>query len=55
MVTADKVLSEPQLHKLLKKLRTERDKSLAILQGSTKRHPAEIRTKSHFQMDPLFE
>lgn len=30
MITADKVLSEAQLNKLLKKLRAERDKSIVV-------------------------
>lgn len=44
MITADKVLSETQLNRFLKKLRTERDKSMAAIQGSSKRNPDEVRT-----------
>lgn len=44
MITANKVLSETQLTKLLKKLHVESDKSLKVIQNSFKRHPDEVRT-----------
>lgn len=44
MITADKVLTEQQLNKLLKKLKIEKDKSLHAIQGSTKRNPKEVRS-----------
>ena len=43
MITADKVLSEIQLNKFLKKLRGEKDKSLLTIHKSTKRLPKEVR------------
>ena len=53
MITADKVLSEVQLAKLLKKLRTERDKSLAAIQGSPKRNPDEVRIIADYYLFSL--
>lgn len=43
MVTADKVLSELQLSKFIKRLRIEKDKSILTLNCSAKRNPKEIR------------
>ena len=43
MITADKILSEPQLAKLLKRLRTEKEKSLAAIHQSEKQTRREIR------------
>lgn len=43
MISADKVLSESQLNKLLKKLKTEKDKSLLIIKESNNRSPKEVR------------
>lgn len=43
MITADKVLSETQLNKLMKRLRTEKEKSLLTIQSSSKRCPNEVR------------
>jgi integrase len=44
MVSADKVLSEAQLTKLIKRLKLEKDKSLSAISGSKKRLPSEVRT-----------
>jgi len=44
MVSADKVLSEVQLTKLIKRLKQEKDKSLSIIVVSKKRVPSEVRT-----------
>jgi integrase/recombinase XerD len=44
MVTADKVLSDSQLAKLLKKMKSERDKSILVIQNSRKSKPQEVRT-----------
>lgn len=44
MITADKVLSEPQLSRLLKRLRSEKDKSVTSIQSSAKPLPKEVRT-----------
>lgn len=43
MITADKVLTENQLNKLLKKLKVEKDKSLQAIAGIAKRSPKEVR------------
>lgn len=43
MISADKVLSESQLSKLLKKLKTEKDKSLLSLKNSQNKNPKEVR------------
>lgn len=43
MITADKVLSEPQLNKLIKILKAEKDKSLQAITVSNKRNPKEVR------------
>lgn len=43
MISADKVLSEQQLNKLLKKLKIEKDKSLFTLTNSNKKNPNEVR------------
>lgn len=43
MISADKVLSDPQLTKLLKKLKQEKDKSVLALKNSSKRNPKEVR------------
>ncbi len=43
MITADKVLSEPQLNRFLKRLRSEKDKSVASIQSSTRPLPKEVR------------
>jgi integrase len=44
MITADKVLSEPQLSRFLKRLRSEKDKSVATIQSSARPLPKEVRT-----------
>ena len=44
MISADRVLSEQQLTKLLKHLKTEKDKSIQAILGSNKRNPKEVRT-----------
>jgi len=44
VITADKVLSEAQLSKLLKNLRIEKDKSIQAVLGSSKKNPKEVRT-----------
>ncbi|MGE3261928.1 MAG: tyrosine-type recombinase/integrase [Bacteriovoracia bacterium] len=44
MVSADRILTENQLIRLFKRMRLEKDKSLAIIKGSPKRNPAEVRT-----------
>lgn len=43
MITADKILSEHQLSKLLKRLRSEKDKSLAAIHFSKRASPREVR------------
>lgn len=43
MISADKVLSDPQLTKLLKKLKQEKEKSILALKNSSKRNPKEVR------------
>ncbi len=43
MITADKILTEVQLAKLLKKLKVEKEKSVLSIQNSSKRYPKEIR------------
>jgi integrase len=43
MISADKVLSEQQLSKLLKTLRVGKEKSLSAIQDSSKRSPSEVR------------
>lgn len=43
MITADKVLSEAQLAKLLKRLNVEKGKSALALQSSSRRNPKEVR------------
>ena len=43
MISADKVLTEGQLNKLLKTLRYEKDKSLQAISASPNRRPGEIR------------
>lgn len=43
MITADKVLSEPQLNRLLKRLKTEKDKSSLAILASSKSLPKEVR------------
>lgn len=49
MISADRVLSEQQLTKLLKHLKTEKEKSIQAIQGSNKRKPTEVRTiMDHF-------
>ena len=44
MITADKLLSEPQLNRFLKRLRSEKDKSVASIHSSAKPLPKEVRT-----------
>jgi integrase/recombinase XerC len=44
MVTADKLLSEPQLNRFLKRLRSEKDKSVSSIQSSVMPLPKEVRT-----------
>lgn len=44
MVSADKILNEAQLVKLIKRLRIEKDKSVLPVQRSSKRLPTEVRT-----------
>jgi site-specific recombinase XerD len=53
MITADKVMSEPQLNKFLKNLRGEKDKSLMAIQKSTKRNPKEVRIIMDFYLFAL--
>jgi integrase/recombinase XerD len=53
MITADKVLSETQLNKFLKNLRTEKDKSLMAIQKSTRRNPKEVRVIMDFYLFAL--
>lgn len=43
MISADKILSEAQLAKLLKKLKQEKDKSILAIKNSTNRNPKEAR------------
>ena len=43
MVSADKVMSEAQLTKLLKRIRQEKEKSVLALKNSTNRNPKEAR------------
>lgn len=43
MLSADKVLTEVQLTKLLKKLKAEKDRSLTIISTSKLQHPNEVR------------
>jgi len=43
MISADKVLSDSQLTKLLKKLKQEKDKSILALKNSSRRNPKEVR------------
>lgn len=43
MISADKVLSEPQLNKLLRRLKSEKDKSILAIRNSSKRNPKEVR------------
>lgn len=43
MISADKFLSDPQLTKLLKKLKQEKDKSVLALKNSSKLNPKEVR------------
>lgn len=43
MISADKVLSESQLNKLFKRLKSEKDKSILAIRSSTKRNPKEVR------------
>lgn len=43
MISADKVLSEPQLSRLLKRLRTEKERAVLALQNSHRRNPKETR------------
>ncbi|MEK6774790.1 MAG: site-specific integrase [Bdellovibrionota bacterium] len=43
MISADKVLSEPQLNKLLRRLKSEKDKSILAICNSSKRNPKEVR------------
>lgn len=54
MITADKVLSEAQLTKLLKRLKAEKEKSILTVQNSTKRCPNEVRViMDHFLLTLL--
>lgn len=53
MINADKVLSEAQLSKLIKRLRSECDKSLKFLQDSKNRNPNEVRTVMDFYLFSL--
>lgn len=43
MISADKVLSEPQLNKFLKRIKQEKDKSVLAIKSSNKRNPKEAR------------
>jgi integrase/recombinase XerD len=43
MLTADRVLTEAQLTKLLKRLKSEKEKSLPAIQNSNRRNPKEVR------------
>lgn len=43
MVSADKVLSDSQLSKFLKRIRQEKDKSVLAIKNSSKRNPKEVR------------
>lgn len=43
MISADKVLSDSQLTRLLKKLKQEKDKSILVLKNSSRRNPKEVR------------
>jgi len=43
MITADRVLTESQLSKLIKRLKLEKDKSLSVVQSTKKRVPKEVR------------
>ncbi len=43
MISADRVLSEQQLSKLLKIIKVEKEKSILAVQGSSKRNPKEVR------------
>jgi len=44
MITADKILSEAQLNKLIKTMRAEKDKSLGLIGKTKAKVPAEVRT-----------
>jgi integrase len=48
MITADRVLTDAQLNKLLKKLKTEKDKSLLSIHNSSLRNPKEVRVVTDF-------
>lgn len=50
MISADKILSEAQLTKFFKKLRTEKEKSILALVNSTKRNPKEVRNVIDYYM-----
>lgn len=43
MVSADKIFTESQLSRLLKKMRIEKDKSLSVIAHTDKRVPGEVR------------
>lgn len=43
MVTADKILSEDQLNRLLKQMKLQKDRSLALMQSSGHRGAADVR------------
>lgn len=44
MITADKIFSEVQLGKFLKRLRIEKDRSVAIIKAANRLKPSEVRT-----------
>lgn len=44
MISADRVLSEAQLNKLIKTLKIEKEKSTKAIVGSNRRNPKEVRT-----------
>lgn len=43
MISADRVLTESQLNRFLKRLRTEKERAILALQGSHRRNPKEVR------------
>lgn len=50
MISADKVLSEDQLNKLLRKLEQEKDKSILHILNSDNRNPNDVRTVVDFYL-----
>ena len=44
MISADKVLTEVQLSKLFKRLKSEKDRSLTIISNNSQSKPMEVRS-----------